>query len=231
MNYEKHYNKLIERALQRQPSCYVERHHIVPRCMGGTNHKSNIVELTAEEHYVAHQLLHKMYPDNVKLLLAVKMMTVSGGTVIRNNKMFGWIRRKISVLMSEREFSDETRKKMSDNAKNRKFSESTRHKMSISGKGKISKYKGLHIHTDESKLKIAEAGRRPCKEETKLKIGYANKGRKLPPISDETRKKLSDLAVGRIYETVVCNHCGKVGGITGMKRWHFDNCKEKHDRS
>ena len=30
---------------------------------------------------------------------------------------------------------------------------------------------------------------------------------------------------GRIHKTIVCPHCGKNGGITIMRRWHFDNCK------
>lgn len=28
---------------------------------------------------------------------------------------------------------------------------------------------------------------------------------------------------------VSCPHCGKSGQLVAMKRWHFDNCKEKHD--
>ena len=63
MNYRRHYDRLIERARNRVLSGYVERHHVLPRCMGGGNESSNLVQLTAEEHYVAHQLLHKMHPD------------------------------------------------------------------------------------------------------------------------------------------------------------------------
>jgi hypothetical protein len=229
MDYKKHYDRLIERAKFREIDCYVERHHIMLRCIGGSDSKENIVRLTAEEHYVAHQLLHKMHPRNPKLLLAVKMMTVSGGKVVRNNKMYGWLRKKFSEVMSCREISDVTRKKMSNSAKNRKASDETKSKMSLMRKGKPLK-KG-YKHTDESRALISAAGRTPCKEETKIKIGLANKNRKLPPRSDETRQKLSDSALGRIYKTVVCNYCGKEGGITGMKRWHFENCKEKHDRS
>ena len=59
MNYEAHYNKLIARGQNRELEDYKEKHHIVPRCMGGSNKKENLVYLTAEEHYVAHQLLVK----------------------------------------------------------------------------------------------------------------------------------------------------------------------------
>lgn len=40
--------------------------------MGGTDDKENLVLLTAREHFLAHVLLHKIYPDNVGLLCAAK---------------------------------------------------------------------------------------------------------------------------------------------------------------
>jgi hypothetical protein len=38
---------------------YYEAHHIVPRSLGGNDKKSNIVLLTAKEHYLCHRLLTK----------------------------------------------------------------------------------------------------------------------------------------------------------------------------
>jgi hypothetical protein len=52
MNYKNIYERLIQRGKSRTLSEYTERHHIVPRCMGGTDDAQNIVRLTAEEHYV-----------------------------------------------------------------------------------------------------------------------------------------------------------------------------------
>ena len=97
MDYTEHYNKLIERARSRLLEGYSERHHIVPRCIGGTDDADNIVRLTAEEHYVAHQLLVNMHPSNVSLVYAAHMM---GGTRT-NNKSYGWLRRKFATSMSE----------------------------------------------------------------------------------------------------------------------------------
>jgi hypothetical protein len=64
MNYKKIYDNLISKGRNRVLNCYVERHHIIPKCMGGTDDEENLVELTPEEHYVAHQLLVKIYPKN-----------------------------------------------------------------------------------------------------------------------------------------------------------------------
>jgi len=101
MDYKKHYNLIIERAKSRNLNGYCESHHIIPRCVGGTNSKENLVDLTPEEHYVAHQLLVKMHPNNNKLLYAANMMVAGRANMERNNKAYGWLRKKMSVAMSE----------------------------------------------------------------------------------------------------------------------------------
>lgn len=59
--YSKWYNNLIHKAqLRGSIQGYKETHHIIPRSFGGDNIKSNVVQLTAREHYVAHALLWKM---------------------------------------------------------------------------------------------------------------------------------------------------------------------------
>ena len=54
--YQKWYDQLIGRARNRTIEGYVERHHIVPKSLGGTNEKGNLVALTAREHWIAHML-------------------------------------------------------------------------------------------------------------------------------------------------------------------------------
>jgi hypothetical protein len=75
MNYQKIYNQIIERAKIRQLEGYKEKHHIIPKCLGGNDDKSNIVELTAREHFLCHLLLVEIYPNNIRLLHAVFMMS------------------------------------------------------------------------------------------------------------------------------------------------------------
>jgi len=100
MNYTTIYNNLIQKAVSRSLTGYKERHHIVPRCLGGNDAKENLVDLTPEEHYVAHLLLIKIYPRNASLIHAAVMMTVKGKDQVRNNKLYGWLRRKHSVAIS-----------------------------------------------------------------------------------------------------------------------------------
>lgn len=98
MNYKEIYESIILRAKTRQqPDCYTEKHHVVPRCMGGDDNESNLAILTPEEHYVCHQLLVKIYPNSIKLLYAARCMCyLTNKGPKRNNKFYGWLRRKIT---------------------------------------------------------------------------------------------------------------------------------------
>jgi hypothetical protein len=195
MNYQKHYNRLIAKALSRPDIDQCETHHIIPVCMGGSNDKANLVNLTPEEHFLAHQLLIKLYPDNRKLLFAARMMSVSPNGTRINNKQYGWIKRKISKAGHSEETkikmsishtgskrSDETKLKMSTLQKERGgygpkvFTEDHKLKLSVSQKGKHSKPK-TEIH--KRNLSIALTG----KEKT---LGFTNKKH-----SDISRDKMS----------------------------------------
>lgn len=61
MNYSKIYYSIIERAQSRTISSVFETHHIIPKCLGGSNQINNLVKLTPREHFICHLLLTKMY--------------------------------------------------------------------------------------------------------------------------------------------------------------------------
>jgi hypothetical protein len=64
--YTRWYYNIIFNAETRQLSGYKERHHIIPKSLGGSNSKENIVNLTAKEHFVCHHLLIKMVTGDAK---------------------------------------------------------------------------------------------------------------------------------------------------------------------
>lgn len=77
MDYKAHYDRLIEtrRDLNREKGeQYYEQHHIIPRSEGGTDDESNLILLTAKEHYVAHLLLWKAEPENKSRMYAIWWM-------------------------------------------------------------------------------------------------------------------------------------------------------------
>ena len=71
--YSRWYNQIIERAKCRLLNGeYKEIHHIMPKCLGGNNDSSNLVELTAREHFVVHWLLTKMVDGTVIIAKQLK---------------------------------------------------------------------------------------------------------------------------------------------------------------
>jgi len=72
MNYKLAYDRLIQWRQSNLPTGYFEKHHIIPRCLGGSDEPSNIVRLTGREHFVAHVLLAKIHGG--KLWVAVLRM-------------------------------------------------------------------------------------------------------------------------------------------------------------
>jgi hypothetical protein len=60
--YTRWYYNIIDRAEIRELSAdrYYEKHHIIPKSLGGNNDKNNLVKLTAREHFICHWLLTKM---------------------------------------------------------------------------------------------------------------------------------------------------------------------------
>jgi hypothetical protein len=102
MDYKAHYQKLIEKASGRSLSGYYESHHVIPRCIGGTDDSSNLIKLTPEEHYLAHLLLVKIYPTNPRLASAAMMMCANR----KGNKVYGWLRRRHAEAMSIHQSGD-----------------------------------------------------------------------------------------------------------------------------
>tara|TARA_R110000868_G_scaffold220032_2_gene471140 strand:+ start:506 stop:1207 length:702 start_codon:yes stop_codon:yes gene_type:complete len=211
MNYEKIYQQLIDRAITRTLTGYKEGHHIVPKCMGGDNSKLNVVDLTAREHFIAHKLLCKIYPNNIKLQYALWMLSnckTSNRTYKISSREYDALRKLIAKQMSlkmkdvpkteehrrnnsqskiGKVKSDETRKKMSNSFKGRQFSAETRNKLRIANTG--------NIHSDETKRKISNASKlRTHTIESKQKISDSRKG---IVFSDAHRKKLSDAKKGK----------------------------------
>ncbi len=195
---------------------YNEKHHIVPRCLGGKDNQENIVVLTPEEHYLAHQLLIKMYPDNHKLLYAAHMMTVENKDIASvsrpNNKLYGWVKRKVSKAKSIQrtgyKHSEETKAKIGAAHKGRwigrTVSNNTREKLRQANYRRV--YKPMS-GSQKEKMRIAALGRQHT-DETRAKISESITGRKhseetkakmRKPKSPEMRAKLSAARKGKKF--------------------------------
>ena len=146
MNYKKIYDQLIERSQteNRKKGCgiYFERHHIVPKCLNGSNDKTNLVLLTAREHYVAHKLLCEIYPNNNGIRLAVwtfinKMQSCNQQRNYRiSSREYERVKYDMIKCLSNRIVSIETRDKMSKTRKGKRLSENHKKQISLASKGK-----------------------------------------------------------------------------------------------
>ena len=95
--YTKWYYQIIDNrnANPLNSLVYQEKHHIIPKSLGGSNKKENIVSLTAREHFVCHRLLVKMTDGNDK----VKMSYAIRSMMIRENPF--QLRHKVSSKIYE----------------------------------------------------------------------------------------------------------------------------------
>lgn len=136
MDYQRIYNQLIQKRKQILVEGYTEKHHIIPRCLGGTDDPENLVRLSAREHFIAHVLLVKIYPENRKLIHAASRMTYSKKFNIKiDSKTYDWLR----DLRYKTPLPEEIRKKLSNANKGKKHTEETKKKMSEKLKGMIKK--------------------------------------------------------------------------------------------
>ncbi len=120
MNYEKHYNLLCQtrQQLNRQklPAShpdyvYYELHHIVPRHEAGSDEASNLVLLTAREHFIAHWLFAK-WKQTPSSYFALSMMLQKVSNRELTSRQFEVARKAVALAMTGRTVSEETRAKI-----------------------------------------------------------------------------------------------------------------------
>ena len=177
---------------------YTEKHHIVPKCMGGTDAKENIVRLLASDHITVHILLTIMYPDNQSLLFSAMSMTKCFSEYTKG--------RKLAIESVDVEVAAKLREKYSKSRIGMKFSEEHRKHISEAKKGIK-----LPPFTEEHKRKMSEALKgRVMSKEARQKISIAGKGRKH---TEETKSKMSKTRTGMIRSE---EHCKAIS--EGLKK-------------
>jgi hypothetical protein len=261
MDYKKIYNELMSSRKDRElkDDEQYEKHHIIPKCMGGSDKKDNIVRLTYREHFLAHMLLVKITTgkDRMRMGYALHRMhwpnnsnqqyRIDSGREYEKVKMM--VREAISGKNASfygRKHTDEAKKKVSEARKG-------------SGNGMYGKPAWNSGKTKEDSIMLRKNGKKHSEgfnsgridkskigkcitEEGRKRLSDFQKGR---PVSEETRKRISDSLVGRkIDPEIVAKTADKLRGKkqkiltcphcgkqggTTMHRWHFDRCKNKKE--
>lgn len=164
MDYGKHYKLLIQKAQNRVYDGYTEKHHIILRSEGGSDNKSNIVKLTAREHFVAHWLLYRENPTKQRAYafhlmcnsnLNKHRYTPSSRTIAEAREVRQYYKPSQEsidkMIESKKGFkhTDETKDKIRQTNKGRVINQAWKENMSKSAKGKI--------RSNETKQKISKA--------------------------------------------------------------------------
>lgn len=198
ITYEEFINNILE--TRGRFACgeeYHERHHIIPKCMGGGNEEENLIDLFAKEHFIAHQLLVKENPDNNGLIYAWSLMAWAKRDYQDRYMITPEEYETAKIALSEsrkgaknpfygKKHTEETRKRISElvggeNHPNygKPMSDETKKKISKKNSGENAPNFGKHF-TEEHKQKLA-----------KSKIGNLNPnfGK---PLTEATRRKISE---------------------------------------
>ena len=213
--YTRWYNNITEQAKTRTIDGYTEKHHIIPRSLGGSNNADNLVRLTAREHFVCHWLLTKMHLGEArgKMINALYLMQGKNKYQDRyiNSKVYEKLRQEysqyISNLNTGRVQSLEEKARQITAITGRKrapFSDEWKAKMSASKLGENNNRYGATVSN-----------------ETKQKMREKALGRKQ---SAETIAKKIAATQGKKREKKLCPHCNQMIAVNTYPRWHGSNC-------
>jgi hypothetical protein len=155
LHYLNRYNKFICALKAQTIDGYYEIHHIIPKSSGGSNDKSNLIALTARQHYIAHWMLWKAYGEN--MTRAFFMMSSVGRYERVSSKTYDKARKdyseQVKIQMANKpnipKFTLEHREKLRQAKLGRKLSEET--------KEKIRKYRLGKKMSKEFCQKVSEA--------------------------------------------------------------------------
>jgi hypothetical protein len=190
--YTRCYYNIINFAKSRASGTlsYVERHHIIPKSLGGTNESENIVTLSAREHLICHMLLIKMTSGNDKSKMAfAAWRMVFGGHTHKRAKVTSRTYATLKTEMADARrnskgsytHSDESKAKIGSGNKGKRLGQ----KLSKEWCANISKSKKGKVHG-------------PMPECVKEKISRKLTGKKRSERTEEHKTNISQSKLGKL---------------------------------
>ena len=109
MNYQRIYDTLIQKRKDHRitrEECYCEKHHIIPKSLGGSDSLDNLINLTAREHFLAHLLLYRITRDKFGVK-STEFFKMSRAIICMANFVkYGQIKTSRIYEQSKKDFSD-----------------------------------------------------------------------------------------------------------------------------
>ena len=177
-------------------SRYVEKHHIIPKSLGGSNDPDNIVKLSLRQHYIVHRLLPKMVispSHRSKMLFALRCM-LNYDKYGRRYKPSSRVFETLKTQIRESKLSDEHRANIKNSQVGKSLSE--KHKRAISN--------GLlgRTHSSVTRALISKSNRGKKRSDiTRKRISCARSGR---PLTEKCKTAISAALKGRKVSAATC---------------------------
>lgn len=191
MTYSEFINNIIETRGRTMDVDEKERHHVLPKCLGGSNDPNNLIDLTLEEHFIAHKLLTEENPESKPLAYAFRRMS--------NIRRVG-LTRTIETPEEYREARLENKRQTVKTHYGQELREETKRKISASNTGK-KRTKEMNEANRQRQLEYLKTHENPYKgrkhsAEARAKMSKAHEGRDysylrkpIPPEEKERRIK------------------------------------------
>ena len=218
--YVRWYDSIIQKAdsLHRKKYAgqYYELHHIIPKSLGGSNDKDNLVLLTAKEHFICHHLLTKFMINENKSKMQFAFWNLLNGwgkhrTPFKiTSRLYQTIKEDISKLIS----------KINTGRKNPPVTQETRNKISAATKGMKNYWYGKPAH-NRGKKRPGIGGRKKGTTWSVTERATQLQVRAQPGYYDFTKnpirnKKISEAKKGR-------------PGSAKNKHWYNNKLSETYD--
>lgn len=196
--YTRWYYNIIANAQARsiQKETYTEKHHIVPKSLGGDNSNTNLVALTPKEHYMCHRLLPRMLSGNCQKKMIYALYCI---THVRNK---GQTTRYIPNANLYSKIKEEWRLSIVGKVAHNKgvpMSEVQKEKLRIANTGKpsyirtketLAKMSASQLGISKGKGRVSNRKGTTCSEEQKEKTRQSMLGKNTGPRSADTIEKM-----------------------------------------
>jgi hypothetical protein len=116
MDYKRIYQTIVEKVKQQDrkkvKGVLYENHHIIPKSLGGSNNRDNLILLTPKEHYICHRLLveiHKGTPNENKMYYAMWCMINGLGNQKRyatSSRIYNRLKEDLTTLRSKDRYNN-----------------------------------------------------------------------------------------------------------------------------
>jgi len=169
--YSNWYYQIIRRSQSRKRDSLLpyEKHHIIPKSLGGSNDKENLTHLTPREHFLAHRLLAKMTTgrDNIKMVWAIHRMMYAGNRIVNSHTYEVCRRQFVEMLRNDTRYEDPAWRKQVSELISQSWQDNEQRRSAASSQMKEKWTRGV--------LKVRRGKENPMWGKTPW-----NKGKKLP---------------------------------------------------